>query len=311
MTIDAPIDAPIGAAATLDAIATSDGAFAVVAMDQRNTLKRMLTAVDRSAEPDDMGAFKADVARALTPGASGILLDPDFGVPAVQASGALADSCGLLVAAEPPSRGSFNGEPHASLDPQRTAAWVRDMGGNAVKFLVQMHPGRPVGPDEPDLIADVLEVVQAVVDDCRSAGIPSVVENLIYPLPGSDPLTPAQRTDLIVESARLLDATGADLLKLEYPGDERGCERVADVVTGPWAVLSAGVSHETFLDVLRIACDHGGASGFIAGRSIWKEAVALDVEERRAFLSDIGRRRLDQCVAAIDGRVRPWKEAAR
>jgi hypothetical protein len=64
--------------------------------------------------------------------------------------------------------------------------------------------------------------------------------------------------------------------------------------------------HEQFQDVLRIACDHGGASGFIAGRAIWQEAVGMDRQARRTFLRETGRRRLDACVKAIQGRARPY-----
>lgn len=300
-----------GVPLSLDDIATPEGAFAVVAMDQRNTLRRMFGAAHRDSDDTSLRSFKVDVAASLTPSASGILLDPEFGVPAVLKEGAIASGCGILVAAEPSSRGKFNGEPRASRDPAHNARWVADMGGHAVKFLVQMHPGRPHAAGEPDLVQEVIDVVAAIVDDCRAVGIPSVIENLIYPLPHEEHLSAQQREDLIVESARLLNETGADLLKLEYPGNEQGCRRIGDAVTGPWAVLSAGVAFDTFQDVLRISCDAGGASGFIAGRALWQEAVGMDSDERRAFLSETGRRRLDACRAAIAGRARPWREVAR
>jgi tagatose-1,6-bisphosphate aldolase len=229
-------------------------------------------------------------------------------VPSVLEAGALADSCGLLVAAEPESRGNFNGEPRASRLAEQDAAWVRDLGGHAVKFLVQLRPGRPHLTGEPDLAEEVLDVVRAVVEDCRAAGVPSVVENLIYQLPGEEPLTSAQREDLVVEAARKLDEIGPDLLKLEYPGSPKGCRRIASTVHGPWAVLSAGVAFAEFQDVLRISCDEGGASGFIAGRAIWKEAIGLDGARRQEFLDTVARPRLDDCLAAVDGRARPWRE---
>ena len=71
---------------TLADIASDDGVFAIIAMDQRNTLRRMFKAVDIEASEEDLRTAKADVARALTPAASGMLLDPTFGVPAVTAS---------------------------------------------------------------------------------------------------------------------------------------------------------------------------------------------------------------------------------
>ena len=101
---------------TLDDIATSSGTFAIIAMDQRNTLRRMFSAVGIEATDEDLRQSKEDVARALSPLASGILFDPDFGVPAVTGTGALADTCGLLVASEPAKRGTWNGEPRTHRD---------------------------------------------------------------------------------------------------------------------------------------------------------------------------------------------------
>lgn len=295
------------ARAGLSAIADENGVFSIVAMDQRNTLRRMFAAVGKPAELGDLQTAKVDVARALTPLASGILLDPTIGVPAVLDADALAGDCGLLVAAEPESRPTWNGEPRAARDPAQDAAWVRDMGGHAVKFLVQLRPGRPAG--EPDLAAEVIDVVRAVVEDCRAVGIPSVIENLIYQLPDEESLDPQLRAELIVEAAAMLAETGADLVKLEYPGSAEACRRIADVAGGPWAVLSAGVAFDEFQDVLRIACDEGGASGFIAGRSLWKEAVGLAGPARQEFLDTVARPRLEACVETVTGRARPWTEA--
>lgn len=331
---------------TLDAIADPAGAFAILAMDQRNTLRRMFASTGRPDATDaDLRGLKADVLAALAPIASGVLLDPTYGVPAladVRRAGNGAASTplptgtqsvlptdtqsvlrlgtqskapteptgpGLLVAAEPADRGDWNGEPRAHRVPHQDAAWVRGLGGHAVKFLVQLRPDRPRPPSTPDLVEEVLGVVREVVEDCRAHGLPSVVENLIYRLPGEDELTPRHREDVIVESARLLAETGADLLKLEYPGSARGCRRIAEVVRGPWAVLSAGVAFDEFTQALRVACDEGGASGFIAGRSIWKESVGLTGPARAEFLTTVATARLTELIGAVDGRARPWREA--
>jgi tagatose 1,6-diphosphate aldolase/sulfofructosephosphate aldolase len=295
----------------LDRIATPDGTFAIVAMDQRNTLRRMYEAAGLTPDPGDMVALKADIARALSPSASALLVDPDLGVPALAGDGVLAPGCGVLVAAEPAEKQSWQGEPRATRDPSLDAAWVRGHGGDALKFLVQLRAGRPHRAGGPDLVEELLEVVRAVVADCRAAGVPSVVENLVYRLPGEEALTGDARAEAVVESARLLDGLGCDLLKLEYPGSPAACRRLADAVTGPWAVLSAGVPFDDFLDAVRVSCDEGGASGFIAGRAFWKEAVALPGPQRAPFLAEHGRPRLDACVAALAGRARPWREARR
>lgn len=294
----------------LDGIARADGTLAIVAMDQRNTLRRMLTAVERPSTTEEMRAFKVDVVSALSPLASAVLLDPDFGVPAVHESGALASGCGMLIAVEPEARETWKGEPRATLDPTHTVQWIRDLGGDAAKLLVQLRPDRARRTGEPDLVAEVVQVVRTVVEDCAASGVPSVVETLLYALPDEEPLSARRRADLIVESARILTETGPDLLKLEYPSDVVGCRAVGEVVTVPWAMLSAGMALEPFLEAVMTACDEGGASGFIAGRVYWKEAVGLEGEERRDFLATTARSRLEKTLAVMEGRARPWKAVA-
>jgi tagatose 1,6-diphosphate aldolase/sulfofructosephosphate aldolase len=296
--------------AGLDSISGPEGTLAIVSNDQRNTLRKMLTAVGRPTDTEVIEAFKIDVVEALSPGADAFLLDPEFGVPAVRRAGVMAEGCSTLVAVEPPDRDIWQGEPRAGLDPQRTAAWVKEMGGDAVKMLVQMRPDRHRAAGEPDLVAEVVEVVRAVVEDAAAAGIPSVVETLLYKLPGEDSI-PADRVgDLIAESARILSETKPDLLKLEYPGVE-GCRAVADVITVPWAMLSAGMPFEPFIDAITHAFEDGGACGFIAGRVFWKEAVALEGQARKDFLQTSARQRLEQSVETMAGRARPWSEGLR
>lgn len=293
----------------LAGIATSQATFAIVAMDQRNTLKRMYHAVGIPDPSDDeLVQIKADTVQALRGSASGYLLDPTFGTPALKLLPAEGPAYGVLVAAEPSERGTINGEPRGHRDPALNAQWVKDQGGDALKFYVQLRADRKPGPDGVDTTAEVLQVVREVIADCREAGIPSVIENLIFPLAGEDAATPAQKADRIIEAAVLLDELKPDLIKLEYPGDAASCRRLANSIKGPWAVLSAGVAFDEFAAALRVSCDEGGTSGFIAGRSIWKDAVGMERQTRQAFLADEGKRRLDNLVQVIDGRARPYTE---
>lgn len=291
---------------SLDAIATTDHVFSIIAMDQRNTLRRMFAAAGRDASDDDLRTAKADVARVLTPAASGLLSDPTYGVPAITQANALAPGCGLLVAAEPAERRAYRGEPRTHRDPALNAQWVLDQGGDALKFFLQLRADRPApAPGEPDLVAEALAVCEEIIRDCRDVGVPVVIENLIYPLPGED-LHRQAREDAIIAAAQALDDLDIDLLKLEYPGSPEGCRRLAGVLHRPWAVLSAGVPFDQFTDIIRIAADEGGASGFIAGRSVWREVVSLSGRQREEFLTTVARPRLERLTAVAERRARPW-----
>lgn len=319
---------------TLDDIAGDGHVFSIIAMDQRNTLRRMFAAAGHDASDGDLRTAKADVARVLTPAASGLLSDPTYGVPAITQAQALAPGCGLLVAAEPAERRTYQGEPRTHRDPALNAQWVLDQGGDALKFFLQLRADRNRPTGTPDLVAEALAVVQEIIDDCRVTGVPVVIENLIYPLPGEKPgekpgeqpgekpgkepgkdpgkdpgqgLSAARREDAIIEAARALDDLDIDLLKLEYPGSPEGCRRLAKILTKPWAVLSAGVPFDQFTDIIRIAADEGGASGFIAGRSVWREVVSLAGRDREEFLTTVARPRLDRLVEVASRYARPWR----
>ena len=113
------------------------------------------------------------------------------------------------------------------------------------------------------------------------------------------------------QGARALDDLDIDLLKLEYPGSPEGCRRLAAILRRPWAVLSAGVPFDQFTDIIRVACDEGGASGFIAGRSVWREVVSLAGQQRDEFLTSVALPRLERLVAMAASRARPWPEVTR
>lgn len=290
----------------LEAIADAHGRLAILAMDQRGTLRTMLSKVGRPDTDDDLRAFKIDVVAALSGLATGVLLDTEYGIDAVRAAGALAPDCGLLVSAELSPGPTHGTEPRTVYDRSRGPAWVRENGGVAMKYLVRWRPDRPVTDGGPDIAAEAFESVAAVVEDCRRDGLPSVIEPLVQTLPG-ETLDGDAKEALVVESARRLATLRPDLLKLEWPGTQ-GCTRVTEALDGvPWALLSAGVPFEEFVGRVRTALA-AGASGFIAGRAIWGEAVDMVGQERQDFLTGVARPRLEQLVAVLA--EAPGREAA-
>jgi tagatose-1,6-bisphosphate aldolase len=290
---------------SLDQIADDAGKFAILAMDQRATLRTMLYKAGQPSRDEDLGAFKVDVIGALSPFASGVLTDVEYGLGPVRAAGALDNDVGLLIASERSPQRTWNGQHRTEYSPaDRGPAFVAANGGAALKFLIRWQPDRRAGPGEPDLAQEAFDAVRAVVVDCREYGMPAVIESLVEKASGDD-------RRLVVRGAQLLAELAPDLLKLEWPGSAEGCRELTTVCGNvPWALLSAGVGYDEFVERVLTAMD-AGACGYIAGRSFWGEAATLTGAARRQFLRTIATDRMTRLNTAIEGRGRSWREASR
>ena len=130
------------------------------------------------------------------------------------------------------------------------------------------------------------------------------MEFLTYQLDGESAEDYAAKIPALIEGgAHLCLDCGAKVLKLPYPGTPEACANVTRICADvPWAVLSAGVNHETFLGQVEIAM-RNGASGVIAGRSLWKDCISLDRELQRERLKTVAVSRLHE-IQAVVGRYR-------
>ncbi|MGC0239094.1 hypothetical protein [Arthrobacter sp. SD76] len=68
----------------------------------------------------------------------------------------------------------------------------------------------------------------------------------------------------------------------------------------PWAVLSAGVDHATFIGQVKTAVANG-AGGAMAGRSLWKDSLAVSATRRQELLNANSLPRLRELEAALGG----------
>jgi sulfofructosephosphate aldolase len=280
--------------AALARISDSRGRLAVIAADHGDPLVEMLKAGGLPADAEAQRAIKHDIVDTVGRDASAVLLDPDVSVVEIVERGALARDVGLLVRIEADGFDTVGGLRRSRLIDGLGAAGARARGATAAKVMVFVRP------DREDLDGYTAQLVRAALEDCRREQLLCVIEAMTYRLEDETPeVFVARRGELIRDSAVLLEACGAKLLKLEYPGSLPGCEAVSAAISTPWAVLSAGVDHEAFCEQLGVSME-GGAAGFIAGRSLWKESVGMAPEERREFLDRTVRRRFEQLLAVLD-----------
>ena len=275
-------------------ITTTGGHFAVIAADHGQPLVDMLDGLGVSSAPEAQRAFKSDLVATVGRDASAMLLDPDVSLPEIVDRDLLGRDVGLLVRIEADGHEEADGLRRSGLIPDLGAAGARARGATAAKVMVFLRA------DREDLDGYTAGVVRATLEDCRRAELLCVIELMTYRFDDESPEDfAARKADLVVDGAVLLQECGSQVLKLEYPGSAAACRRVTDALDVPWAVLSAGVDHDAFCDQLRDAMD-GGAQGFIAGRSLWKEAVGRPADEQHRFLDGVARSRMEELLKIVD-----------
>lgn len=281
------------------AICTPASRMLIVAADQRNGMRAAMADSPGDAATigiDELAAAKADLVRHLGNHAPAILLDPEVALPAVVDDGTLARDTALVVGMDASGYDTVDGLRHTRPVPGISARRVRDLGGDVAKMLFYTRPDRQ-GVD-----SRVAEDIRALVDECTAEGVLLIVELLTYRLDGEpDEAYRAAFPGLVADGVALAVTCGAKVLKLQYPGSAGGCAAVTHAAAGvPWAVLSAGVDHERFIDQVRTAVDHG-AGGAMAGRALWKDSLSRSPGVREERLTHRALPRLRELAAAVDG----------
>jgi sulfofructosephosphate aldolase len=271
MSSSSRIDTAAGGSAVtspIDVFRDAHGLFTMVAVDQRESLRHMLSTGrgQHVVGDDELTEFKAAVSEAISRTASGILLDRDFGLSAAQRS-----RCPVILAADVLSSSEPGGPVDiAVLDEEVTADTIERFGAAALKFLLPWHPARR---------SQAVDLAHAFMARSRDLGLPGVLEGVVRPREDGT-VSREGFAEALVTAAADLSETQPDLYKTEvvYTGhDDRDlatatATAITENLTCPWVVLSSGVSGEHFPSAAAAAAD-GGASGFLAGRAVWSEAT--------------------------------------
>jgi tagatose-1,6-bisphosphate aldolase len=275
-----------------------DGAMMVIACDQRGGMRTLLAA-DPEAQAqignDVLGQTKADITRYLASKASCVLVDPICAVPHLVDDGVIARDTALLIGLDASGWDtSPEGYRLSRLVPDIAARRVRELGATGGKIMVYLRA------DKPDANTHNIAILRQSIEDFAREDLLLVVEFLTYRLDGESAEDYAAKVPwLVEEGTRISLDCGAKVLKLPYPGSPEACATVTKLAGNvPWAVLSAGVDHETFLGQVEIAM-RNGASGVIAGRSLWKDCISLDRLVTREKLETVAVPRLREIQAVI------------
>ncbi|HUA78591.1 MAG TPA: tagatose 1,6-diphosphate aldolase, partial [Acetobacteraceae bacterium] len=284
-------------------VTTPDGFFLICALDHLSDFQALLDPDPAKVDHRRTVAGKIELIRALAPEVSAFLLDAEFGLAQAIASRALPGNVGLMASIENEDYQIPPGARRTRLREGWSVWQAKMIGADVLKLLWFFRPDSDTADHQRD-------VVRRLVDQCASLSLPLVVEPIWYPLPGEDRSSAAwrsRRVDGIIESAAEAAALGTDMLKVEFPGEvgsenERSaalaaCKRLDSGIRGlPWVILSAGVGYDAFREQVRIA-SLAGASGFLAGRSIWRDAAATHEPGQRRIATAEAAARLRELAA--------------
>jgi tagatose 1,6-diphosphate aldolase len=299
----------------LQRVTTDAGFFEICALDHLSDFAELLSPDPASVTFADVVAAKDALVKALSPSVSAFLLDARYGLHAV-ATGALPGGVGLMSTIEDEDYSIPGGPRRTRYREGWSLQQIKLVGADVAKLLWFYRPD-----GDPATAEHQRYVIRSLADECARLSLPLVVEPIWYPLVGEDMTTEQwrqERVEGIVGSALEANALGVDMLKVEFPGyvdTEKGreaaaaaCKELDAGIDVPWVILSAGVGYEDFKIQVEIACK-AGSSGYLAGRSIWRDAVSLHEPAARDAAIHAARSRLDELNAVTRASGRPFNPA--
>ncbi len=317
-----------GKLAGMKAVADDRGVIAAAAMDQRGSLKKSLAKESGKDVTDAMmEEFKSLVAEVLTPHASAILLDPEWGLPA---SKKRSTNAGLLLAYEKTGYDKTGPGRLPDLLDHWSVRRLKEAGADCVKILLYYTPFDPKPINEQKHAW-----VERIGDECRANDIPFFLEFVGYE-DGVDEkgFEYAKKKPEIVTASMAeftKDRYGVDVMKVEVPVNMKYVEgaraytgekaysraearqhflSAAKVATKPFIYLSAGVSNAEFTESLDLAAESGVKfAGVLCGRATWKDGIPVYAKEGaeafRKWLGTQGVENINNVNAALKAAT-PW-----
>ncbi|RBR28678.1 tagatose 1,6-diphosphate aldolase 2 [Enterococcus cecorum] len=307
---------------------SEDGIIAALAIDQRGALKKMMKALDFEPKAGDIERFKELVSEELTPYASSILLDPEYGLPA---SKVRAENSGLLIAYE---KTGYDATVPGRL-PDLLSVWsakrIKEQSADAVKFLLYYDVD-----EDKEINEQKHAFVERIGSECAAEEMPFYLELLSYDANNADngskefaKVKPHKVIEMMKEFSK--PRYQVDVLKVEVPVNMKYVEGFAkgevvytkeeaakyfkeqsEATNLPFIFLSAGVSASLFQDTLRFAHEAGSTfNGVLCGRATWAEGVKPfvtgDEAQVRDWLQTQGRKNIEELNEVLKVTATPVK----
>lgn len=307
----------------LKTLCTEEGIIAALAIDQRGALRRMM---GDDISFNEVSEFKQLISEELTPYASAILLDPEFGWEAAKKRD---NQCGLIMAYEKTGYDKNAEGRYPDLIDDVSVFRLKEGGSDAVKLLLYYDV------DERHEINDRKKAfVERIALECNAANLPFFLEIVTYDATTEDKVQNAKvKPHKVIEAMKTFSEPqyAVDVLKVEVPVNMQFVEGFADgevlytqeeakdlfkaqseATQIPFIFLSAGVSAKLFQDTLRFAKAAGSQfNGVLCGRATWAGATVAykeaGVEATRQWLKTEGQQNITELLAVLKETATPIK----
>lgn len=314
----------------MEKLSDENGIISALAFDQRGALKRLM-AQYQEAEPTvaQMEELKVLVAEELTPYASSMLLDPEYGLPATKA---LDKNAGLLLAYEKTGYDTSSTKRLPDCLDVWSAKRIKEQGADAVKFLLYYD----VDSSE-ELNQQKQAYIERVGSECVAEDIPFFLEILAYDETIADASSAEYakvKPRKVIEAMKVFSDSrfNIDVLKVEVPVNVKYVEGFGDgevvhtkeeaaaffkeqdeATKLPYIYLSAGVSAKLFQETLVFAHESGANfNGVLCGRATWagsvKDYIEQGEEAARQWLRTSGFQNIDELNQVLKQTATSWKE---
>ncbi len=296
----------LGKVRRLTRLASEDGFFLVAALDHPENYLELFDKDISLVPHETVVESKLELLAALSRHASAVLVDPLWSLGQGVATRTLPGGVGVIAPIERLSYTPTGWGLETRLRPEWTVEKIAAIGGDGVKlFLFYRAELAEIAEGQRKLVAELAM-------QCEHWQVPLIVEPIWYPLDGEDPTDPAvreARAAAIAASAGEFARLGVDILKMQYPGSASACAALDAAAGGvPWVLLSEGAGYAEFETQMRTAAQ-AGASGYIAGRAVWGDAVGNLPDAERAEGLARAQRRLVSLNEVVREHGRPWSEA--
>jgi tagatose 1,6-diphosphate aldolase len=315
----------------INAVANEHGIISAAAMDQRGSLKKAIAkAKGGEASDAELSEFKAIGTELLTPYASAILMDPEYGLDAIKHR---AKNAGVLLAYEKTGYDATVKGRLPDLLPEWSVKRLVDAGADAIKILLYYNPD-----DTQEINTIKHAFIERIGAECRANDVPFFLEPICYSDEIGDDKSiefahakPAMVTKYMQEFSK--PEYGVDVLKVEVPVNVRYVEgskanhdgqvaysreeakehfRTAAAVSKlPFIYLSAGVTDEIFRETLELAAEAGTPfAGVLCGRATWQDGIPEygkgGAEALRNWLNGRGKQNIESLNEVLNKGAKPW-----